>query len=95
MSNRIQDTQGSNQTRKVLESSAFTHGGAYQSLMDFIGDKFEAEETTYSEVIGTLYTLKTMYKAQWKAICDEMVEDDNECDCGCCEVKPKDAPKLQ
>ena len=33
MSNRIQDTQGSNQTRKVLESSAFTHGGAYQSLI--------------------------------------------------------------
>ena len=66
----------------------------FDSLMDFIGDKFEAEETSYSEVIGALSTLKTMYKAQWKAICDEMVEDDDECDCGC-ERETEDAPKLQ
>jgi len=90
---RIEDTD---QTRKVLESSAFTHGGAYQSLMDFIGDKFEAEETSYSEVIGALSTLKTMYKAQWQSICNEMADDDEEeCQCGCCEVEPKDVPKLQ
>jgi len=66
----------------------------FDSLMDFIGDKFETEETSYSEVIGTLSALKTMYKAQWQAICNEMVEDD-ECDCGCCDVEPQDVPKLQ
>ena len=67
----------------------------FDELMDFIGDKFDADETNYSEVIGALTTLKTMYKAQWQSICNEMAEDDNECDCGCCEVQPKDVPKLQ
>ena len=63
-------------------------------MMDFIDAKFQNDEASYSEVIGALTTLKTMYKAQWNAICNEMVEDD-ECDCGCCEVEPEDVPKLQ
>ena len=67
----------------------------FDDMMDFIDAKFQADATNYSEVIGALSTLKTMYKAQWQAICNEMAEDDNECDCGCCEVEPKDVPKLQ
>ena len=66
----------------------------FDDMMDFIDAKFQAEETSYSEVIGALSTLKTMYKAQWNAICNEMANDD-ECDCGCCEVETKDVPKLQ
>ena len=64
----------------------------FDELMDFIGDKFDAEETSYSEVIGALSTLKTMYKAQWQSICNEMADDDDEEECQCgydetCETK--------
>src|SRR3990167_418163 len=67
----------------------------FDGLMDFIGNKFYAEEISYSEVIGALTTLKTMYKAQWSAICNEMANEE-ECDCGCgCDVEQEDVPKLQ
>ena len=68
----------------------------FDDMMDFIDAKFQADETNYSEVIGALATLKTMYKAQWQAICNEMADDDDEeCQCGCCKVESKDVPKLQ
>ena len=34
MSNRIQDTQGSNQTREVLESPGFSRGEKVNKLLD-------------------------------------------------------------
>jgi len=49
----------------------------FEDMMDFIDAKFKSDEAGYSEVIGALSTLKTMYKAQWKSICKELA---NECD---------------
>lgn len=66
-------------------------GDLFEELVDIIDGKFDAGETSYSEVIGTLSTLKTVYKAQWKAICTETADESNECECD----EMEDVAKLQ
>ena len=66
----------------------------FDDMMDFIDAKFQADETSYSEVIGTLATIKTMYEARWNYICNDLAneEGEEECQCGCAETC---VPKLQ
>lgn len=58
----------------------------FDELMEFIDAKFEADETSYSEVIGALVAAKEVYKAQWTAICNEIANDDSD-ECSCCDGK--------
>jgi len=67
----------------------------FDDMMDFIDAKFKADEVGYSEVIGALSALKTMYKAQWQSICNELADEDDDEDERLCDCSENCENKLQ